>query len=77
MGYTDLWKCRKCGTLPEIEMRGKNFVVKCTVCDTDKTTVSGGGLDEVVKLWNRQNEPPKPSIFARIKALFKREEEEE
>jgi hypothetical protein len=76
MGYTDLWKCKVCGTHPEIEMTGKNFVVKCTVCNTPKTRVAGNGLDQVVKLWNMQNDP-KPSLFARIKNLFKKKEEEE
>ena len=76
MGYTDLWKCKVCGTLPEIEMTGKNFVVKCTVCNTEKTRVKGGGLDEVVTLWNRLNNP-RPNLLARIKSLFKKKDEEE
>jgi hypothetical protein len=76
MGYTDLWKCKVCGTLPEIQMTGKNFVVKCTVCNSPKTRVEGNGLDVVVTLWNRQNDP-KPSLIARIRSLFKKQEEDE
>jgi hypothetical protein len=76
MGYTDLWKCKVCGTLPEIEMTGKNFVVKCSVCNTPKTRVAGNGLDQVVKLWNTHNDP-KLSLIARIRNLFKKKEEEE
>jgi hypothetical protein len=76
MGYTDLWKCKACGTLPEIEMTGKNFVVKCTVCNTPKTRVEGNGLDVVVTLWNLHNDP-KPGLFARIRSFFKKKEEDE
>jgi hypothetical protein len=76
MGYTDLWKCKVCGTLPEIEMTGKNFVVKCNVCNNVKTRFEGNGLDQVVILWNRQNDP-KPSLIERIKSLFKKKDEEE
>jgi hypothetical protein len=76
MGYTDLWRCKVCGTLPEIQMMGKNFVVKCNVCNNPKTRVEGNGLDQVVTLWNRQNDP-KPSFIERIRALFKKKEEEE
>jgi hypothetical protein len=74
MGYTDLWKCKVCGTLPEIEMTGKNLVVKCTVCNNPKTRVEGTGLDQVVQLWNKKNDP-KPSLIAQIKGLFKKKEE--
>jgi hypothetical protein len=77
MGYTDLWKCKVCSTLPEIEMTGKNFVVKCTVCNSPKTRVAGNGLDQVVTLWNRQNKPATPSLIARIMGLFKKKEEQE
>src|SRR5580658_4305335 len=76
MGYTDLWKCKVCGTLPEIEMTGKNFVVKCTVCNTPKTRVEGNGLDVVVRRWNRINDP-KPSLITKIKNLFKKKDDEE
>jgi hypothetical protein len=77
MGYTDLWKCKVCGTLPEIQMTGKNFVVKCTTCNTEKTTIRGSSLDEVVNLWNKRNKPPAPSLFSKIRGLFKKDEEEE
>ena len=76
MGYTDLWKCKVCGTLPEIEMTGKNFAVKCTVCNSPKTRFEANGLDQVVKLWNKKNDP-KPSLIAQIKSLFKKKEETE
>jgi hypothetical protein len=76
MGYTDLWKCKVCGTLPEIEMTGKNFVVKCNVCTSPKTQFEGNGLDEVVMLWNRQNDPS-PSLIERIKSFFKKKDEDE
>ena len=77
MGYTNLWDCKQCGTHPKIEMRGKNFLVKCAVCDNDKTTVYANSLDDVVKRWNQKNEPPKPGLFGMIKDLFKKKEEEE
>ena len=76
MGYTDLWKCKVCGTLPEIEMTGKNFVVKCNVCNSPKTQFEGNGLDEVVTFWNRQNDP-KPGLIERIKRFFKKKDEAE
>jgi len=77
MGYTNLWECKQCGTLPKIEMRGKNFQVKCSVCDSEKTTIYANSLDDVVKRWNQKNEPAKPGLFTRIKDLFRKKEEEE
>jgi len=76
MGYTDLWKCKVCGTLPEIEMTGKNFAVKCTVCNSPKTRFEANGLDQVVKLWNSKNDP-KPSLINQIKNLFKKKDDVE
>jgi len=73
MGYTDLWPCIRCGTRPEIIMLGKNFLVNCKTCDSDKVNIYANNIDEVVTEWNRANDPTKRSLFARIRGWFRRD----
>ena len=72
MAYTDLWHCKQCGSMPEIVMLGKNFLVRCKTCNSEKKTVYANNIDEVVRDWNRQNDPNRRSIFERIRRLFRR-----
>ena len=72
MAYTDIWKCRKCDTLPEIVMLGKNFLIECKVCTHSPPSVYGTTLQEVVDEWNRLNKPPRPGISSRIIEEFRR-----
>jgi hypothetical protein len=73
MAYTDLWHCKLCGTMPEIVMQGKNFLVRCNHCDSPKVNVYADNIDQVVREWNHRNDPTKRSIFARLRGLFRRE----
>jgi hypothetical protein len=72
MSYTDLWHCKKCGTMPEILMRGKNFLIRCNTCNSDKASVYANNIDEAVSDWNKRNDPGKRSIFERLRGLFRR-----
>ena len=72
MAYTDLWHCKQCGTMPEILMRGKNFLIRCNTCNSDKTSFYANNIDEVVRDWNRHNDPHRRSIFERLRGLFRR-----
>jgi hypothetical protein len=72
MAYTDLWRCRKCGSMPEILMRGKNFLIRCNTCNSDKISVYADNIDEAVRTWNKRNAPRKPGIFERLRGLFRR-----
>jgi len=73
MAYTDLWHCKECGSMPEIVMLGKNFLVRCKNCNSEKRTVYANNIDEVVTEWNRRNDPSKRGIVERIRSLFRRE----
>ena len=57
MSFTDLWRCRRCDTLPEVEFRGKNFLIRCKVCNSSKAESFAHSLGEVVKQWNELNDP--------------------
>jgi len=72
MAYTDLWHCKQCGSMPEIVMLGKNFLVRCKNCKSEKATVYANNIDEVVKEWNRRNNPAKRGLVARLRSLFRR-----
>jgi uncharacterized protein with PIN domain len=72
MGYTDLWRCKRCGTMPEIVMLGKNFIVRCNTCNSEKVNVYANNVDEVVAVWNRANDPRRRSLLARIRGWFRR-----
>ncbi len=72
MAYTDLWHCKRCGTMPEIVMLGKNFLVKCPTCNSEKTTYYANNIDEVVRDWNRANDPSRRSLMERLRGLFRR-----
>lgn len=72
MGYTDLWRCKRCGSMPEIVMLGKNFFVKCSTCNSKKVDVYANNIDEVVAIWNRENKPGRRGVFARIRSWFER-----
>jgi hypothetical protein len=63
MSFTDLWRCKGCDTLPDIQVRGKNFLIECRNCKGRR--VFAHSLDEVVATWNRKNDPlKKKSAFA-------------
>lgn len=72
MAYTDLWRCKQCGTMPEILMMGKNFLVKCATCDSDKVNVYADNIDEVVSEWNRRNDPGRRGLIERVRGWFRR-----
>jgi hypothetical protein len=70
MAYTDLWRCKVCGSMPEIVMLGKNFLIRCNTCNQDKINVYANNIDEAVRDWNRQNDPTKRGLFERLRGLF-------
>ncbi len=72
MGYTDLWHCKRCGTMPEILMLGKNFIVRCSTCNSEKVNVYADNIDEVVSRWNRANDPRRRSFLERIRYWLRR-----
>ncbi len=72
MGYTDLWRCRRCGTMPEILMLGKNFLIKCATCDSEKVNVYADNIDEAVATWNRRNNPQRHRFLDRLRGWFRR-----
>jgi uncharacterized protein with PIN domain len=74
MGYTDLWRCKKCGSMPEIIMQGKNFLVRCSQCNDEKVNVYANNIDQVVREWNKRNDPSRIGLWASIRKLFKRSE---
>ena len=73
MGYTDLWRCKRCGSMPEIVMLGKNFLVRCNTCNSEKVNVYSNMIDDVVATWNKANNPHKRTLGDVIKGLFKRD----
>jgi len=73
VGYTDLWRCKRCGSMPEIVMMGKNFLVRCQTCHSEKVNVYANNIDEVVAEWNRRNDPTRRSLWQRLRGLFKRD----
>ncbi len=72
MGYTDLWHCKRCGSMPEIVMIGKNFYVRCKTCNSEKVNVYANNIDDVVTRWNRANDPSRRTFMERLRGLFKR-----
>jgi hypothetical protein len=72
VGYTDLWRCRRCGAMPEILMLGKNFFVKCQNCGDEKVNVHADNIDEAVALWNRRNDPNRRGLLGHVRAWFRR-----
>ena len=74
MGYTDLWRCKRCGSMPEIIMQGKNFLVRCNTCNDEKINVYANNIDEVVRTWNKRNNPGNIGLWERIRKLFKKSE---
>jgi hypothetical protein len=73
MSYTDLWRCKRCGTMPEIVMQGKNFLIRCNTCNSDKVNVYSDKIDEAVRNWNRWNDPNRRGLIERLRGLFRRE----
>ena len=55
-------------------MRGKNFLVRCNTCNSDKVNVYANNIDEVVREWNKQNDPTPRGLWHNIRKLFKRGE---
>ncbi|MEI9896367.1 MAG: hypothetical protein WDN28_21515 [Chthoniobacter sp.] len=72
MGYTDLWRCKICGSMPEIIMQGKNFLVRCNTCHSEKVNVYANNIDQVVREWNRANDPQRIGLWRRLRKLFGR-----
>jgi hypothetical protein len=72
MGYTDLWHCKRCGSMPEINMLGKNFFVRCNTCNSEKLNVHAHHIDAAVAEWNRANDPNRRSLLERLRAWFGR-----
>jgi hypothetical protein len=70
VAYTDIWRCKRCGSMPEIVMMGKNFLVQCKTCNSDNVNVYANNLDDVVKEWNRINDPTRRSLWQRLRGLF-------
>jgi hypothetical protein len=58
MPYTDLWRCKNCNVLPDIQMIGRHFLIACETCDKH-SPVEANSLDEVVLRWNKFNDPLK------------------
>jgi hypothetical protein len=74
MAYTDLWHCKRCGSMPEIVMLGKNFLIRCNTCNSDKINVYANNIDEAVRDWNRENDPNRRNLIERLRSLFRRKE---
>jgi len=70
MAYTDLWRYMQCGSMPEIVTMGKNFLVGCMTCKSDKVSVYADNLGEVVREWNRPDDPTCRSLWQRMCGLF-------
>lgn len=71
MAYTDLWRCKRCQTLPDITfLSGKRFLIECKVCRTKSTSVECSSLDEVVRRWNEKNDPKRFRIGEKVKEFF-------
>jgi hypothetical protein len=69
MSFTDLWRCRGCNVLPDVQVRGKNFLIKCKNCNSRRSEAFANSLDEVVALWNKKNSPIKTPWFAGLREL--------
>ena len=72
MGYTDLWHCKRCGTMPEIIMLGKNFLVRCKTCNSESVNRYANNIDEVVADWNRANDPHRLTLIERVRGWLRR-----
>jgi hypothetical protein len=71
MAYTDIWRCKYCDVLPDIQMIGRSFRITCENCDDRDSHIEADSLDEVVSIWNRLHEPPKPAtgLVGRMQGL--------
>ena len=56
MSYTDIWRCKKCDVLPDIQMIGRSFRIACETCEHQKA-VEADSLSEVVARWNKLHAP--------------------
>ena len=72
MAFNDIWRCKRCNVLPEIEVRGKNFLIRCKRCNTPETQFFAYNLDEVVAGWNRKNDPLRRSAWSVLGTLRRR-----
>ncbi len=64
MSFTEIWRCKRCNSLPPILRKGKQFYIQCPDCGR-KTGVYAVSLDAVVQGWNRRNDPTKrPGLIA-------------
>jgi len=77
MAYTDLWHCKRCGAMPEIVMLGKNFLIRCNTCNSDKINVYANNIDQAVREWNSQNNPANRSFMVRLRGLFRKKKDKD
>lgn len=69
MAYTDLWRCKRCHTLPDITfLSGKRFLIECSQCRA-KASIEGDSLDEVVRRWNHRHDPQKFHLGDLLKSI--------
>ena len=66
--------CKRCGSMPEIVMLGKNFLIRCNTCNSEKINVYANNIDEAVRDWNRENDPNRRNLIERLRSLFRRKE---
>ena len=76
MAYTDVWRCKRCDTKPEILMVGKNFYVRCNTCKSEKVDVHANSIDLAVATWNKQNDPTKRGLLESLRGLFRSKKDE-
>jgi hypothetical protein len=72
MAYTDLWPCKRCGSKAEIVMLGKNILIRCDTCNSEKVNVHSTSVDQAVRDWNRRNDPNRHSLLEWLRGLFRR-----
>ena len=49
MAYPDLWRSKQCGSMPEIVMMWKSFLIDCQTSNSDKVNVYADNLGEAVR----------------------------
>jgi hypothetical protein len=70
MAYTDLWRCKRCHELPEIQhLSGRHFLIECKTCKSAATTVEAETIDRVVHDWNRRNDPTRRGLGGLLRGV--------
>ena len=49
MAYPDLWRSKQCGSMPEIVMMWKSFLIDCQTSNSDKVNVYADNRGEAVR----------------------------